>query len=311
MLQLKIYTDVVAFYNDTYDLLMCHEAQNLIPLGNIIIGKKGEDKSGWRDPANWFMATVSDNKDIQLVAIMTPPHNITLYAKDNRINEAAVSCLIEHIGVPVPGVMARKDMATYFAQEYCSAKKVTCETAMEQRIYELTEVLTPLGKEVTPQSQTNNLIGGVINPEIPHKGKIRLAEESDMYFIPYWLEAFYSAEVFGSTTMNIPQNTENCLSLISQKKLFILEENGKPVSIAGLTREMQNVCGVGYVYTPPYFRKRGYATSCVAKLSRLILDRGFSKCVLYTDLANPTSNSIYQAIGYRPICDSVILKFKE
>jgi len=267
---------------------MCHEAQNIIPLGNIIIGKKGEDKTGWRDPINWFMATVSDDNGIQLVAIMTPPHNITLYARDNKIDESDIACLISGIAdVPVPGVMARNDLALYFAQEYCLAKKMSHETSMEQRIYELTEV----------------------NPDIPHVGTMRLAEESDMYFIPYWMEAFYSSEVYGKTTMNIPHNAEFYLARIAQKQIYVLEDQGSPVSISGAPREMQTVCGVGYVYTPPYFRKKGYATSCVARLSQLLLERGFTRCVLYTDLANPTSNNIYQKIGYHPICDSVMLKF--
>jgi len=45
---------------------MCHEAQNVIPLGNIIIGNAGEDKTDWRDPINWFMATVSNDKGVLL-----------------------------------------------------------------------------------------------------------------------------------------------------------------------------------------------------------------------------------------------------
>jgi hypothetical protein len=35
------------FYNDTYDILMHHEAHNLIPLGNILIGMEGTDKIGY------------------------------------------------------------------------------------------------------------------------------------------------------------------------------------------------------------------------------------------------------------------------
>jgi uncharacterized protein len=50
-------------------------------------------------------------------------------------------------------------------------------------------------------------------------------------------------------------------------------------------------------------RNRGYAASCVATLTKLMLDSGKKFCCLYTDLANPTSNSIYQKIGYQPICD--------
>ncbi|WP_258166573.1 GNAT family N-acetyltransferase [Paenibacillus sp. PCH8] len=61
---------------------------------------------------------------------------------------------------------------------------------------------------------------------------------------------------------------------------------------------------------PPYERRKGYATSIVTQISQLALDKGFTKCVLYTDLENPTSNSIYRKIGYMPICDSLQLKFE-
>ena len=82
------------------------------------------------------------------------------------------------------------------------------------------------------------------------------------------------------------------------KQAFFLEdENGIPVSMAGFTREMETAIGVAFVFTPPYFRGKGYASSCVAKLSQVALDRGYKRCVLYTDLLNPTSNSIYQKIG--------------
>ena len=287
-MQLRIYKDVGAFHDVTYDLLMRDEAQNLIPLGNILIGKKGENKSGWRDPANWFMATVSDDNIIQLVAIMTPPHNITLYTRDNKIDERAVACLINGIGgVPIPGVMARKDMALYFAEVYCLAKGLKYETKMEQRIYELTEV----------------------NPDIQHIGTMRLADESDMYFLPYWMEALYNTIDGVDSTMSVPQDMEHYHYRIVKEKMYVLEIDGKPVSMVGTHREMQTVCGVGPVYTPPYFRRKGYASSAVARASQMIMDRGFTKCVLYTDLANPTSNSIYQKIGYNPVCDSVMLKF--
>lgn len=58
-------------------------------------------------------------------------------------------------------------------------------------------------------------------------------------------------------------------------------------------------------------RNKGYASSCVAQVSQIALNKGFTKCVLYTDLLNPTSNSIYQKIGYTAICDSLMLKFNE
>jgi predicted GNAT family acetyltransferase len=96
---------------------------------------------------------------------------------------------------------------------------------------------------------------------------------------------------------------------MSPNNRLSLEDGGMPVSMAKISRELQTVCVVGMVYTPPYFRGRGYATSCVAAVSQFGLDRVYKKCVLYTDLANPTSNSIYMKIGYRPICDSINVMF--
>jgi predicted GNAT family acetyltransferase len=288
-MQLKLYTDIHTFYDDTYDILMRHEAQNLIPLGNIIMGHKGADKQDWRDPANWLMAAVSDADGICLTAIMTPPHNITLYATDNIINPAAVSCLIDGLkGREIPGVMTEKALAELFAREYTMRKGLNAKTTMSQRIYELTSV----------------------NPEIRTIGALRLLDERDMHFFPYWVEAFVASERYGNTEMRTPQDAEYYLYRLSTKKLYVLEANGIPVSMAGLTREMQTVVGVAFVYTPPHFRNKGYATSAVAQVSRIALDKGYKKCVLYTDLANPTSNSIYQKIGYKPICDSLQLKFE-
>lgn len=290
MMEFKTYTDVHEFYRDTYEVLMRHEAQNMILLGNIIIGHEGKDKTDWRDPANWLMITISDAEGIRLTALMTPPHNITLYATDNILNPEAVDCLIDGLdGLEIPGVTTEKSLAEYFAKAYTLRRGLTYHTVMDQRIYELTAV----------------------NPDIRKIGTIRLLDEKDMHFFPYWAEAFSAAAKYGQKQMHIPQDTEPYLYRIASKKLYILEnDEGVPVSMAGYTREMENAIGVAFVYTPPYECRKGYATSVVAQISQLALDTGFTKCVLYTDLANPTSNSIYQKIGYKPVCDSLELRFE-
>lgn len=288
-MKFKLYTNVQEFYKDTYDVLMLHETQNLIPLGNLIIGHEGKDKTGWRDPVNWLMATVSDESNIHLTALMTPPFNITLYATNNVINQEAICTMIDGLkDIQLPGVITEKNLAEAFAKEYTSRKELTYKTSMNQRIYEL---------------QT-------INPDIKLIGTLRLLNEGDMHFFPYWMEAFYSSGEYGAVKMNIPKDPDPYLYSISAKKIYILEDNGIPVSMAGFTRTMKTAVGVAYVYTPPYFRNKGYATSCVAQISQLALDMSFSKCVLYTDLLNPTSNSIYQKICYKAVCDSLMLKFE-
>lgn len=288
-MEFKLYKDVHEFYNDTYDVLMHHESQKMILLGNIIIGHEGKDKTDWRDPANWLMATVSDEKGIKLTALMTPPHNITLYATDNIIVPEAINCLIGGLkDYEIPGVMTEKTLAEYFAKEYTARKGLNFKITMNQRIYELKAV----------------------NPNIKQFGVVRLIDERDMPFFLYWVEAFYASSSYGKTEMPIPQDEKVYRYRLSTKKLYVLEVDGIPVSMAGYTRELQTAIGIAFVYTPPYFRGKGYATSCVAQISQMALDKGFEKCVLYTDLLNPTSNSIYQKIGYKPICDSLMLKFE-
>lgn len=159
---------------------------------------------------------------------------------------------------------------------------------MNQRIYELEKV----------------------NPDIKQFGVVRLLNDRDMYFFPYWLEAFIVAVSYGKTEMSIPQNEEMYRYRLSTKKLYVLEVDGVPVSMAGYTREMKSAIGIGFVYTPPYYRGKGYASSCVARISQMALDKGYRRCVLYTDLLNPTSNSIYQKIGYKAVCDSLMLEFE-
>ena len=82
-----------------------------------------------------------------------------------------------------------------------------------------------------------------------------------------------------------------------------LWEDGVVVSMAGASGPTPNGIRVGAVYTPPDKRRRGYASALVAALSQEQLDTGKKFCFLYTDLANPTSNKIYQDIGYEPVCD--------
>ena len=220
---------------------------------------------------------------------MTPPHNLTLYATDNQIDNEALSCLIQGIAgtdFSVPGILADKELAEYFARVFATYKSIKYRIHKEMRIYELVKV----------------------NHDVPVIGKIRLAEEGDMAFLPYWIEGF-NCDCFDMTP-SVKPDPNPYRYHINKKKLYILEHEGTPVSMAQMNREMQTVCGVGQVYTPPYFRGKGYASSCVAAVSTLILERGFTKCVLYTDLANPTSNSIYQKIGYKPICDSLEIKFE-
>ena len=289
-MQCRFYDDVRMFHAATHDLLLAAEAQNMILLGNLYIGFEGKDKTGWRDPLHWVMATVSRDDAIVLIALMTPPHNIVLYSIDNIVDEEALSCLIDRLrehNIPIPGVMAEEALVQRFAELYAKATGTAFDNNMRQRIYVLTE----------------------IDPAIPVLTaplRLRTASAHDLDYLPLWDQGF-GAQASGYE-ISLEQAVENA-RYATEHGLFILEDDGVPVCMTRLHREMRTVCGIGYVYTPPQSRGRGYATACVAEVSRIALQRGFSTCVLYTDLANPTSNSIYQKIGYKPLCDSKMIRF--
>jgi predicted GNAT family acetyltransferase len=66
---------------------------------------------------------------------------------------------------------------------------------------------------------------------------------------------------------------------------------------------------IGPVWTPPEHRGHGYGSAATAAASRWALDADAAHVVLFTDLANPISNSIYPKIGYQPVHDVVDLAF--
>lgn len=80
------------------------------------------------------------------------------------------------------------------------------------------------------------------------------------------------------------------------------DEYGESVHLTAANPPAHGVTRIGPVYTPKEHRGRGYASRAVAEVSRRYVDRGV-RCCLFTDQANPVSNRIYEAIGYRTVVD--------
>jgi GNAT superfamily N-acetyltransferase len=96
---------------------------------------------------------------------------------------------------------------------------------------------------------------------------------------------------------------------LSHGGLALWMVDGEPVSLAGTTRAVAGAARVAPVYTPPEHRGRGYAAAVTAAVTRAALASGVAEVLLYTDLANPTSNRLYARLGYRPVEDSVAFVF--
>ncbi len=267
------------FYRDVADALAADEVVNNLPLGILIRGVNGDAKP------DWFMARVEGADACELVALMTPPWNLLLASANRAVPDAALRLLAQHMaenGILPPGVVAETELASGFAREYSETSGKKAETATRERLYRLDRV-----------------------EDVPVIGEMRLAAEWDMHFLPFWMKAF-TDECFHE---NAPLDAESARWCVERGTMYILEDDGVPVSMAGSSRQLPHGRAVGPVYTPPYLRGKGYATACVALLSRLILARGNEYCALFTDLENPVSNSIYRKIGYQPISDFREIKF--
>ena len=132
-------------------------------------------------------------------------------------------------------------------------------------------------------------------------GAMRPVEERDRELVLGWMDAFV-AEALPEAP---PEDSSRWLErrAADPDSGTVIWEDGEPVSMGGYGGLTPNGIRVGPIYTPPELRRRGYGTALTAAITRMLLEGGRRFCFLFTDLANPTSNSIYQRIGYRPVTD--------
>ena len=140
-------------------------------------------------------------------------------------------------------------------------------------------------------------------------GRLQKVKLNDLEIIKDWYISFNQESL--SKKIDKEKARSHVRKAIESGKYYGWENEGRLVSIASRARNTKNAVAVNFVYTPEEYRGNGYATATVAKLSQELLNEGYKYCCLFTDLANPTSNSIYKKIGYQPIADYLVYNFKE
>jgi RimJ/RimL family protein N-acetyltransferase len=148
-------------------------------------------------------------------------------------------------------------------------------------------------------SEAMHVLERVLEPPRPAEGRLRPAHEDERELMVRWMQGF--ADDAGIDSAQV-QAEAMVAQRLERGRLLVWDHEG-PVSMAGVNGPVAGVVRVGPVYTPPDRRCHGYATSLVAAASRRALAEGATSCMLYTDLANPTSNKIYADIGYRRVGD--------
>ncbi|MDN5765740.1 MAG: GNAT family N-acetyltransferase [Humibacillus sp.] len=138
-------------------------------------------------------------------------------------------------------------------------------------------------------------------------GNARPAEPDDVDLVDGWMRSFQLEVEAGHVDPPAvpPPGLEPA---VRDGRVLLWVNDHRAVSMAYTSVPNGGVVRISGVWTPPEHRRHGYASAVVADLSRLQSEAGY-RCLLFTDLANPTSNAIYQAIGYRRIGDQVTIDF--
>ena len=256
------------------------EAKNNLILG-IARAVHGGRNYGVTPP---YFLVVHDGGVLVSAAIRTPPYNLILYGEEDRLD--AMDLIVSHLAdrdPELPGAHGVVDVVSSFAERWTKMTGVGSTVEMSQRVYRLTEVTPPT--------------------DVP--GTARRAEERDVETLIQWFLAFCEEAV----PSDPPPDTEASVRRFMDPGILLVWDTGGIVSMAGSSRGSAHGATVSAVYTPPEHRGNGYASACVAALSELLLEQGAAFCTLYADLANPTSNKIYQRIGFRAVADAAVFRF--
>ncbi len=284
-MRIEQYSSVDRFLGEHRDFLLQHEAENNLPLGLSM-----RIQNGWLPANPPFFAAIRDEQGVVGVSVMTSPHALTISAlRDVSLANQAAEILANYVyshKIELSGVLSAPATTTAFCEIWQAKTGKEPLLSMHERIYTLTEVIPPA----------------------PIAGSLKQAITTDAEWLAEWLSAFHDEA--------LPTEPHWDWNAVAERQIatgsaWYWEIDGKPVSSLASSRPTINGICIGAVSTPRQFRGKGYASNAVAALSQHLLNQGYRFCMLFTDLSNPTSNKIYQAIGFKPLCDIDQYRFEE
>jgi predicted GNAT family acetyltransferase len=261
--------------------LVLREAQTFLesdPVRHNIILTLLNARVAAPEPGRYWMVDI-DGRSAGVV-FQSP---IGFFATATPMPDEAVIAVVDAIvdqGVVLPGITGEAATAARFAGQWAEHTRSAAHPVQGQRIYEVDDVV-----EAAPVS-----------------GQLRLATDGDRDPLVAWVESF-QAEIGEAPSPAAPTVDRR----LASGELWIWDD-GAPVSMLGLSGALAGVVRIGPVFTPPDRRAKGYASALVAAVSSAARASGH-RCILYTDLSNPTSNAIYRAIGYRAVAEALRYEF--
>ncbi len=249
-------------------------------LHNVILSLL-QERVATPQPGRYWVASSSDTA--QGVVFQSP---LTYDAVITPMPSDAVTALVDAIvaaDVALPGVVGDATTAARFAGEWTEGAKSAAHPHEGQRIFELGELQE--GRSVT--------------------GRLRIATANDRDLIMAWFRGFQ--DDVGETGGDSERNVGARLSA-GQYRIWETPEDSTAVSMCWASPPVAGVSRIGAVYTPPERRNQGYAEACVRELSRALQQQDV-RCMLFTQLDNPTSNAIYRRVGYHAVAEALRYRF--
>ncbi len=279
-MQVDRYADAGAFLNAAGRWLARAEVENNVML--TIASSIANGTRTLKEPPYFAAAVVGS--EIDCCASRTPPHNMLV---TNGTPRGLVALAADAFGAfgRLPGVNGPRQAAAGFAEAWLALAGGRATISMRQRLHKIERVSTDL-------------------PAI--QGRLREVTSSERDLAVKWALAFVREAM-----PNSPNEVEESVDRHLRAGTLNFWDDGGPVTMCASVGGPSTSARINLVYTPPDLRRRGYATAAVSALTRRLLDSGRRSCCLYTDLANPTSNSVYRRIGYRPVCDIDEYSFEE
>jgi GNAT superfamily N-acetyltransferase len=221
--------------------------------------------------------------EVSAAFLHTPPFPVVLTSVPGPDAAVALAQVLTARGRTVGGVNADPGGAEAFARAWHEVTGDAIGLHMRNRLFRLGELRWP---DPCPA------------------GQARVAGPADRSLLIAWSEAFHREAQSGP---------EDLVSMVddrlSYQGLTLWEDARQPVSMAGLTRMAAGQVRVGPVYTPPGLRGKGYGGAVTCAVSQAARDAGAGQVLLFTDLANPTSNALYRRLGYQPVEDRAVWSF--
>lgn len=287
------------FYDDPGEFLaVAGERLGADPVVNVVVARvtsriRDDDADGvpWPCGVPRWWAVVREGTEVVGLAMRTapfepfPPYVLPMPA-DAASALARELCLRGETVTAANGVLPAVHA---FAQEIARLTDRRTEVGMHMRLFEL----------------------GELQPARAVPGELRPVRVDEADLVHEWLERFMADadEMAGRARGVSPHESpppEALARRISRGTYWFWVDGDRPVSLTVGSTPSFGVAGVGPVFTPVGCRGRGYASAAVAEVSRRLLDAGARVC-LFTDQANPTSNRIYQRLGFRPVIDTANL----